>query len=47
MHYLINPEEIKTQIEKLGHTAANIWILNNTELSYISQCFCRTATCPE
>jgi hypothetical protein len=24
MHYSINPEEIKTQIEKLGHTVTNI-----------------------
>jgi hypothetical protein len=26
MHYSINPEEIKTDIEKLGHTVIkNIW----------------------
>jgi hypothetical protein len=25
MHYSINPEEIKTEIEKLGHTVSNIW----------------------
>jgi hypothetical protein len=25
MHYCINPEEIKTEIEKLGHTVTNIW----------------------
>jgi hypothetical protein len=25
MHYSINPEEIKTEIEKLGHTVTNIW----------------------
>jgi hypothetical protein len=24
MHYSINPEEIKTEIEKLGHTVTNI-----------------------
>jgi hypothetical protein len=24
MHY-INPEEIKSEIQKLGHTVANIW----------------------
>jgi hypothetical protein len=25
MHYSINPEEIKTEIVKLGHTVTNIW----------------------
>jgi hypothetical protein len=25
MHYCINPEEIKTEIENLGHTVTNIW----------------------
>jgi hypothetical protein len=25
MHYSSNPEEIKTQMEKLGHTVTNIW----------------------
>jgi hypothetical protein len=25
MHYFINTEEIKTEIEKLGHTVTNIW----------------------
>jgi hypothetical protein len=25
MHYFINPEEIKTEIEKLGHMVTNIW----------------------
>jgi hypothetical protein len=25
MHYFMNPEEIKTEIEKLGHTATDIW----------------------
>jgi hypothetical protein len=25
MHYSTNPEEIKTDIEKLGHTVTNIW----------------------
>jgi hypothetical protein len=25
MQYCINAEEIKTQIEKLGHTVTNIW----------------------
>jgi hypothetical protein len=25
MHYSINTEEIKTEIEKLGHTVTNIW----------------------
>jgi hypothetical protein len=25
MHYSINPEELKTEIEKLGHTVANMW----------------------
>jgi hypothetical protein len=26
MHHSINPEEIKAEIEKLGHTVSNIWI---------------------
>jgi hypothetical protein len=25
MHYSINPQEIKTEIENLGHTVTNIW----------------------
>jgi hypothetical protein len=25
MHYSINPEEIKSEIEKLGQTITNIW----------------------
>jgi hypothetical protein len=25
MHYSINPEEIKAEIEKLGHAHSNIW----------------------
>jgi hypothetical protein len=25
MHYSINPEEIDTEIEKMGNTVANIW----------------------
>jgi hypothetical protein len=25
MHYSINPKEIKTKIEKLGHMVTNIW----------------------
>jgi hypothetical protein len=25
LHYSINPEEIKTEIENLGHTVTNIW----------------------
>jgi hypothetical protein len=25
MHYSITPEEIKTEIQKLGHTVTNIW----------------------
>jgi hypothetical protein len=25
MYYSINPEEIKTEIENLGHTVTNIW----------------------
>jgi hypothetical protein len=25
MHYSINPDEIKAEIEKLGHTVSNIW----------------------
>jgi hypothetical protein len=47
MHYSINPQEIKTEIEKLGDTVTNIWNINNTELSYHSPCFCRTEICPK
>jgi hypothetical protein len=25
MHYSINPQEIKNEIEKLGHMVTNIW----------------------
>jgi hypothetical protein len=25
MHYSINPDDIKIEIEKLGHTVTNIW----------------------
>jgi hypothetical protein len=25
MHYSINPQEIKTEIEKLGHTVTSLW----------------------
>jgi hypothetical protein len=25
MHYSINPEEIRIEIENLGHTVTNIW----------------------
>jgi hypothetical protein len=25
MHYSINPQEIKTEIENLGHTVTNVW----------------------
>jgi hypothetical protein len=28
MHYSINPQEIITEIEKLGHTVTNIWNIN-------------------
>jgi hypothetical protein len=35
MHYSINPEEIKTEIEKLGHTVTNFWTIKQyrTKLS--------------
>jgi hypothetical protein len=34
MQYSINPEEIKIEIEKLGHTVSNIWNIkqNRTKL---------------
>jgi hypothetical protein len=25
MHYFINPDDIKAEIEKLGHKVANVW----------------------
>jgi hypothetical protein len=31
MHYSINPEEIKAEIEKLGHTVSNIWNIKQYE----------------
>jgi hypothetical protein len=40
MHYSINPEEIKTEIEKSGHAVTNIWNIkqykNNIPLSVFS-----------
>jgi hypothetical protein len=35
MLYSINPEEIKTEIGKLGHTFTNICSIKNTESSYL------------
>jgi hypothetical protein len=34
MHYIINPEDIKVEIEKLGHSVTNIWNIkqNRTKL---------------
>jgi hypothetical protein len=37
MHYSINPQEIKTETEKLGHMAKKSGILNITELSNQSE----------
>jgi hypothetical protein len=39
MHYSINTQGIKAEVEKLGHTVTISGILNNTELSYHSPCF--------
>jgi hypothetical protein len=46
-HYSIKPEEIKTEIQKLGHRSQISGILNNTELSNHLSCFCITYACPE
>jgi hypothetical protein len=35
----MNPEEIKTEIEKLGLTVTDIRNTKHTELSYHSPCF--------
>jgi hypothetical protein len=43
MHYSINPEEIKTEIQKLGHTVTNIWnIKQYTTKQPLTKFFCRT-----
>jgi hypothetical protein len=39
MHYSINPEEIKSETEKLGYRVTNIWNITNIELSFLSPCF--------
>jgi hypothetical protein len=48
MHYSINPADIKTEIENLGHTVTNIWNIkqNCTKLS-LSMFFCGVETCQE
>jgi hypothetical protein len=48
MHYLINPAEIKSEIEKLGHTVTNIWNIkqDGNKLS-LPTFFCRAKTCSE
>jgi hypothetical protein len=47
IHYSISPEEIKTEIENLGHTVTNTWNINSTEISNHFPCFCTTEACPE
>jgi hypothetical protein len=48
MRDFIDPEEIKTEIEKLGHVVTNIWNIKQyrTKLPF-SMFFCRTEACPE
>jgi hypothetical protein len=42
MHYCINPEEIKTEIEKLGHRVTNIWNIKQYRTKLPLHVFCRT-----
>jgi hypothetical protein len=46
VHYSINPNEIKSEIEKLGGTVTNIWNIQQyrTKLP-LSMVFCGAETC--
>jgi hypothetical protein len=39
MHYYINHEEIKTEIEKLGHKVTNIWNIKQYRTRLLSMFF--------
>jgi hypothetical protein len=39
MSYSINPADIKTEIENLGHTVTNIWNINKIAPSSLFPCF--------
>jgi hypothetical protein len=43
MHYSINPDDIKAEIEKLGHKVANVW--NITQYRAEPTTLCRSETC--
>jgi hypothetical protein len=47
MHYSIKPEEIKTEIENLGHTVTNIWNIKQHRTEQPLSIFCRPEACPE
>jgi hypothetical protein len=48
MHYSINPEEIKTGIQNLGHTVTNIWNIKQYRAKLpLSMFFLRTKAYPE
>jgi hypothetical protein len=48
MHYSVNPAEIKSEIENLGHTITNISNIKLYIYNYASSpCSCRVKTCPE
>jgi hypothetical protein len=39
MHYSINPENIKAEIEELGHSVTNIWNIKQYRPNSHSPCF--------
>jgi hypothetical protein len=47
MHYSINPEKIKTEIENLGNTVKNIWNIKQYGTKQPLSIFCGTEGCPE
>jgi hypothetical protein len=49
MRYFFNPEEIKTEIENLGHTVSNIWNIKQYKSSKqpLFMFFLRTEACPK
>jgi hypothetical protein len=39
MHYCINPDETKTEVEKLGHSVTNIWIIKQYKTKLLFSMF--------
>jgi hypothetical protein len=44
-HYSINPDDIKAEIEKLGHKVANVWNITQYRTKLPLSVFCRSETC--